>query len=68
MSDDLTCIHQPGGLCPACREDFEADPSAWLEFGDHPAGRANWRALLDDIAADAARTPPAAASDSEIPF
>ncbi len=64
--DDLTCIHQKIGLCPSCLDDFEEDESAWHEFGEHPAGLANWEALQAELAADAAcaaaqdRTPPEA--------
>ncbi len=70
----LTCIHQPPGvpgLCKACQDDHDADPSAWLEFGQHEAGIAAWNALLDEIARehaalDAQGPPPE--PDPSIPF
>jgi len=46
---NLTCVHvldwptPGGGLCPSCAAAFDADPDAYLEFGDHPAGLENWR-------------------------
>jgi hypothetical protein len=43
--DPLTCIHRTTGLCPACREEYLADPSAWLEYGHHAAGLENWQRL-----------------------
>ena len=48
------CNHRIDGLCPACQADHDEDPSAWEEYGNHPQGQANWQALLDDIAAEAA--------------
>lgn len=45
----ITCIHSESGLCPACQEDFDADPEAWFEFGDHPAGIERWEALQAEI-------------------
>jgi hypothetical protein len=36
----LTCIHAAEGLCPACAADYDADPTAWVEYGDRcPACR-----------------------------
>lgn len=32
----LTCIHAKVGLCPSCREEYDTDPLAWLEYGQHP--------------------------------
>ena len=52
MSRPLTCIHRSKGLCPECRTEFEADPCAWYEFGNHPQGIANWQALQNEIAQD----------------
>jgi hypothetical protein len=65
------CIHTDGkGLCPACQADYDADPSAWEEFGQHPAGIANWRALEEEIAAEAERIRklPPVPDDPTIPF
>jgi len=40
------CFHIAAqGLCDACKADQEIDPEAWEEFGNHPAGRENWRRL-----------------------
>lgn len=55
------CTHSPDGLslCDHCQSDYEDDPEAYLEFGEHPAGRENWQRLQEEIAADAATyTPP----------
>ena len=49
----MTCIHATAGLCPACQAEYDYDPDAYLEYGDHPAGLARWRALQEDIAHDA---------------
>lgn len=49
----LTCIHAPAGLCPACTADFDADWSAWHEYGLHAAGGARWQALREEMAAEA---------------
>lgn len=46
---DMTCIHRESGLCPACQADFDADPEAWVEFGDHPAGIERWEALQAEL-------------------
>lgn len=67
----LTCIHALLGLCAECKDDYDEDPSAYFEFGDHPHGIANWKRLQDEIAADRPaehdNTPPAV-YDGEIPF
>lgn len=39
----LTCIHARAGLCPACLDDYLEDPTAWMEYGNHPQGIANWQ-------------------------
>ena len=52
---ELTCIHQSSGLCPTCQEDYDTDPGAWYEFGQHPAGIARWEAECGQWAADNAR-------------
>lgn len=38
------CIHSPDGveLCGDCLEQFEIDPAAYDEFGDHPEGLRRW--------------------------
>jgi hypothetical protein len=58
MTPDLTCIHSPAGLCESCREDYDADPSAWVEFGNHNEGLRRWRELQAEIAADRRDAPP----------
>jgi hypothetical protein len=59
----LTCIHADRGLCPDCREEYEEDPSGWLEYGQHPAGLARWRALQARVAA---ASPPGPGPDEEV--
>lgn len=76
--DDLTCNHRESGLCPECRDDYETDSSAWLEFGCHPAGQARWEEFRREMDAKAARereaesqrcwAPPADGHDDAIPF
>src|SRR5262245_5772795 len=63
----LTCIHTERGLCPACQSDYDADPLAYLEYGDHPEGLANYQRLLDEIA-QAAQDPTPLVAWDEIPF
>lgn len=61
----MHCIHTAGaGLCPACQEAFDEDPGAWLEYGDHEQGIANWKALLAEL--DAPRFPVDAATNAEL--
>jgi hypothetical protein len=56
MADgDLTCIHAAAGLCKSCRAQYDEDPGAFVEYGDHPAGLGRWRRLLEEIAAGATR-------------
>lgn len=65
------CIHAPGGLCPDCQADYEEDPEAWLEFGEHQAGIERWRKLQEEMDADAAAQRLMAAEgapDKHIPF
>lgn len=49
----ITCIHNEEiglpGLCPSCQEDHDEDPLAWLEYGDHTQGIANWRRLQEEM-------------------
>jgi hypothetical protein len=78
--DNLTCIHQSHGLCRRCQRDFDEDPVAWLEFGNHPEGLANLAALEAELAAEAAAYRreeelrqgqddwPAPADEAELPF
>jgi hypothetical protein len=47
--NNLPCIHAEHGLCPLCRRDCAADPQAFLEYGDHPAGQERWQALLEEL-------------------
>lgn len=49
-SEYMTCIHQESGLCPECQAEWEADPSAWIEYGNHPRGIANWQRTQAEIA------------------
>lgn len=64
------CHHATPGtpLCPACRADYDADPSAWEEFGCHSQGDANTRTLWEQLAADAVQPDCVVAPASEIPF
>lgn len=43
------CIHSDSGLCEACQADYDEDPAAWIEFGDHIAGLAAWKALQKEM-------------------
>src|SRR5262249_53714744 len=56
--DPPTCIHAARGPCPACQAEYDEDPQAYLEYGDHPQGLANWRALQAEMAAGAAEAVP----------
>lgn len=66
----LTCLHCPSGLCAECLADYEEDPLTYLEFGAHPEGEENWRALQEEIAADARRRewPAPNCNSDDIPF
>lgn len=46
------CIHStpPAPLCESCRAEFDADPSAWEEWGEHSVGIANRRRLMEELA------------------
>lgn len=48
----LTCLHQPQGLCPACQADYDYDPLAYHEYGDHPAGSKRWADLQAEMNAE----------------
>lgn len=63
---DITCVHAAAGLCPQCRADFDEDPQAYLEYGDHPAGLERYRALLEEMAQRPEPLPEY--DDSHIPF
>ncbi|MBV8094433.1 MAG: hypothetical protein JO110_14650 [Acetobacteraceae bacterium] len=71
-SDDLTCIHAERGLCPDCQEEFDEDPAAWFEFGQHAAGLENWRRLEAEMEeerlAEEESKPLPTCGDDEIPF
>lgn len=70
----LTCIHATSagsaGLCDQCYADYQEDPEAFLEFGDHPEGLARWRELQAEMSEYAARQAalPTTAPDPTIPF
>lgn len=67
--DDLTCIHQFRGLCECCQADYDEDPAAWVEFGNHPRGIANWEALRAELLGEGPPPEgPGHVDDSEIPF
>jgi hypothetical protein len=51
MESWQTCVHCCDGLCPVCQAQFEEDPDSWIQFGDHPAGIANWEALCAEMRA-----------------
>lgn len=63
-----------GQICDACRADHDEDPDAWMEFGDHPDGAANWereeKLILADLDTDAQGMADAIAKtiDPSIPF
>ena len=63
----LTCTHQAAGLCADCQADYDEDPAAWLEFGNHPEGLARWNAEQAMIDRDAADQVPAV-DDPTIPL
>jgi hypothetical protein len=48
----ITCIHAQHGLCPKCQADYDQDPQAYVEFGQHPQGEANWRQERDQMLID----------------
>ncbi len=52
------CLHSPDGvsLCEACQDDFECDPQAYVEYGAHRQGLANWTQLQAEM--DARPTQP----------
>ena len=58
---DLNCIHSDKGLCPECRADYDVDPEAWIEFGQHKAGIERWwkfQAELEAAQREEPTTPP----------
>ena len=48
----VTCIHSANGLCRTCQAEYDADPDAYIEFGQHPAGEARWKEELEKAAND----------------
>lgn len=66
----LTCIHAVKGLCDTCQADYDTDPAAYIEFGDHPQGIANWKAEQARIEEWNAAQPqaPSDMDDTSIPF
>lgn len=54
----MTCIHSALGLCQSCQADYDTDPTAYIEFGDHPAGIARWQAEQAIIEASMAESVP----------
>ena len=49
------CVHETDGrLCGACWQEYLTDDEGYIEFGEHPEGRARWQKLCDEIAADVA--------------
>jgi hypothetical protein len=68
--NDLTCIHSKMGLCESCQADYDADPAAWVEYGDHPAGIAAWQALQEEMDREMgrARAEPVPPPDPTVPF
>ena len=50
------CIHGDGQtLCPDCQREYDEDPTAWEEWGHHPRGIANAKALDDEMREEAVR-------------
>ncbi len=39
----MTCIHTTEGLCPTCKSEYNVDPLAYIEFGQHPEGIRRWQ-------------------------
>lgn len=63
------CIHTTAGLCPVCQADYDTDPQAWAEFGQHPAGIARWEALEREIDEERQRLADALPIDwTDVPF
>ena len=62
------CIHGDGtSLCGNCREAYETDPDAYIEFGDHPEGMKRWAAELRLREVDLAG-PPTLPPDPNLPL
>ena len=64
----MNCIHTQHGLCSACQADYDADPEAWIEFGQHQEGILRWQELQDEMAAAHEKIYPPAVTDPDIPF
>ncbi len=66
------CIHRTDGeLCGPCYREALADPEAWEEYGDHPAGIANWKRLqkeMDRYSEECAAIPRLPADSDDLPF
>jgi hypothetical protein len=62
-----TCNHRLAegltGLCRECQAEYDTDPTAWEEFGHHPAGEQNWADLVAEM--DVEREQVAAFDDYE---
>lgn len=48
-----TCVHTERGLCEACQREYDEDPQAWIEYGQHPEGIVKWEQLKREMAEDA---------------
>jgi len=48
------CIHCTDGLCKKCQAEYDEDPSAWLEYGQHEQGERNWKQRHELMGEDAA--------------
>jgi hypothetical protein len=53
----MICTRRDSGLCSACQADYDEDPLAWIEFGDHPAGQSRWAVEVAAAAACPAPSP-----------
>lgn len=61
------CIHGDGtNLCADCQADYDYDPLAYVEYGNHPDGIERWRELQAEMAAMPIQDP--SAIDATIPF
>ena len=53
-SNYMTCIHQESGLCRECQAEYDADPQAWIEYGNHREGIENWNSIKAEMEQGAA--------------
>lgn len=51
-NDPMICIHSAAGLCRRCRELYEEDPEAWIEYGNHSAGIRRRQEMQEEIDAE----------------